>query len=201
VGDITGFVLAGGKSSRMGQDKALLELAGRTLLERAMALVRSVTPEVWIVGSSTKFEHFGTVVEDAHTNRGPLGGIHAALRSTRSELNLLLAVDLPFVEAPFLAYLAKTARESDAMVTVVRDSGHWQPLCAVYRRSFGVLAEEALLQRKNKIDALFKEAKTRVIDEDEMTVQGFNPAMFHNLNTPEDWRAAEQILGKHDASR
>ena len=116
VDDVTAFILAGGKSSRMGADKAFLELKGRTLLHRALDLMRSLTPEAIIVGERSKFARLGTVVEDVFRERGPLGGIHAALAATATDLNLVLAVDLPFVDAAFLKYLVKQARGTEAVV-------------------------------------------------------------------------------------
>jgi len=106
----------------------------------------------------------------------------------------VLAVDLPFVKVRFLEYLAARARAGDAIVTVPHASGGWQPLCALYRRAFAKTAEAALAQGKNKIDALFASVKTEIIEEDELTPAGFPPAMFRNLNTPEDWEWAQHHL-------
>ncbi len=80
---VAAFILAGGKSTRMGTDKAFVEYDGRILLERALSLARSVTPDVRIVGSQEKFAPFAPVVEDIFRDCGPLGGIHSALRSSR----------------------------------------------------------------------------------------------------------------------
>jgi molybdopterin-guanine dinucleotide biosynthesis protein A len=192
VDDFTAFVLAGGKSTRMGVDKTLLELKGKSLLGRALDLLRSITPEVIIVGERSKFTRIGFVVEDVFRERGPLGGIHAALAATATELNLVLAVDLPFVEAGFLKYLLKAAAENTALVTLPRTSAGWQPLCAVYRREFGMLAERSLLQGKNKIDPLFAGVEIHPIDEAEITRRGFSAAMFRNLNTPEEFESAKR---------
>src|SRR5215470_17604820 len=139
----------------MGSDKAFLELKGRTLLAWALDLVRSITTDFYIVGSRDKFELFAPTVEDIYRDRGPLGGIHAALSKPTRELNLVLAVDLPRMHPSFLNYLVTKARGTDAVATVPRAAGGWQPLCAVYRRSFLELAERALQQGKNKIDTLF----------------------------------------------
>ena len=78
---VTAFVLAGGKSTRMRADKAFVSLDGRTLLARALDIARCVTQDVRIVGDPHKFATFGPTVEDVFPNCGPLGGIHAALRS------------------------------------------------------------------------------------------------------------------------
>jgi molybdopterin-guanine dinucleotide biosynthesis protein A len=188
---VTAFVLAGGKSSRMGSDKAFLRLGDETLLARALKAAGSVAAEVLIVGDAKKFAGFGWVVEDLYPDRGPLGGIHAALLSSATELNLMLAVDLPFVEPRFLQYLLLRALESGALVTVPRSGQGLQPLCAVYRRGFAKVAEQSLLEGKNKIDSLFTRVKTCVIEENELARVGFSGEMFRNLNTPEEFEKAK----------
>jgi molybdenum cofactor guanylyltransferase len=191
VADVTAFILAGGKSTRMGTDKAFVMLEGRTLLARMLELARSVCADVKIVGDSAKFAAFAPVVEDVFPGCGPLGGIHAALRSSQTELNLMLAVDMPFVSAPFLEFLIGRARDSSATVTVARMPEGWQPLSAIYRRAFVDSAEKALREGRYKIDALFEKAQTHVIEKEELQAAGFSGELFRNLNTPEDLAAGE----------
>jgi len=188
--DFSAFVLAGGRSSRMGSDKAFLQFEGRTLLARALDLLRSLTPEVRIVGPAAKFAPHGQVIEDVYPGRGPLAGIHAALSASTAELNLILAVDLPFVSESLLRFIVEQARAADAVVTVPRIAGGYQPLCAVYRRAFAPLAQAALEAGRNKIDALFAATTTRILEEPELSRFAFSAAMFDNLNTPEDLRRA-----------
>jgi molybdenum cofactor guanylyltransferase len=184
--DVTISILAGGKSTRMGTDKAFVEFEGRTLLAHALALAREVSAGVGIVGSADKFASFASVTEDEFPNRGPLGGIHAALRASHTDLNLILAVDMPFVCQSLLQYLIAQARETpEAMAVVPRWDGGWQPLCAVYRRQFGVGAEEALRAGRNRIDLLFDAASTRVIERIELEKAGFSSDVFRNMNTLE----------------
>jgi molybdopterin-guanine dinucleotide biosynthesis protein A len=185
--DLTAFVLAGGKSTRMGSDKAFLPWADGTLLSHALELAAAVTPKVGIVGDPKKFTSFGAVIEDIYRDRGPLGGIHAALSSTTTDLNLMLAVDLPLIDSRFLQFMIGLTQSTDATVTVPHADGVSQPLCAVYRREFVQLAEQSLQAGRNKIDALFAKVKTRIIEPDEFTRAGFSAAMFRNLNTPEEW--------------
>lgn len=182
----TAFVLAGGKSTRMRTDKAFVLLRGQTLLDRMLEVARGITPQVAIVGDPAKFAAFPRVIEDIFRNCGPLGGIHAALRSSTTDRNLILAVDVPFVSPAFLQFVLATSRESSATVTVARTTEGWQPLCAVYRKHFADLAERALRNRRYKIDALFAETDVRIIEESELTVAGFSSELFRNLNTPED---------------
>ena len=192
VKDAMVFVLAGGLSSRMGREKAFLELDGRTLLSRTMQVAQAVSDQVMIVGSREKFSRFGPVVVDVYRERGPLGGVHAALAGNAAEWNLMLAVDLPRLQPELLQFIASQARQSGAMVTVPRAGGRFQPLCAVYRKAFLPFAEAALREGKNKIDALFPEVDTRVIEEPELVSAGFAAGMFMNVNTPEEYKAALQ---------
>jgi molybdopterin-guanine dinucleotide biosynthesis protein A len=186
--DVTGFILAGGKSTRMGMDKAFVDFEGRTLLARALDVARSVTRDVCIVGAEEKFAPFAPVVKDVFRDRGPLAGIHAALRSSATELNFVLAVDMPFVSSAFLQYLIREARNMGGGVSMVvpRSKGRWEPLCAVYRRKFADAVEKALLAGRNKIDWLFNAAETRVIDQQELDQAGFSTSIFRNMNTPEE---------------
>lgn len=191
VRDLTVFVLAGGKSSRMGTDKALLEFDGQTLLARALNLASALAPDPRIVGEGEKYFRFGRVVEDIYPGRGPLGGIHAALAGTATELNLMLAVDLPFMQLEFLRYLVAQASRVSVLATVPRVARGWQPLCGVYRRDFCAAAEVSLQKGKNKIDPLFDDVETRVITEEEIERMGFSLEMFHNLNTRDDLERAK----------
>jgi molybdopterin-guanine dinucleotide biosynthesis protein A len=185
--NVAAFILAGGKSTRMGTDKAFVQLKGRTLLNRMLETARSVCPHVAVVGSSTKFSPYAPVVEDVFPDCGPLGGIHAALQSATSDLNLILAVDLPFVTPRLLEFLLTKAAESPTtLITVPRTSQGWQPLCAVYRRDFRKIAENSLRARRYKIDSLFEPSRTQAITAEDLQATGFSVDLFRNLNTAED---------------
>jgi len=202
-----GFVLCGGKSSRMGADKAFLEFGGQTLLARALAVMSAVCDSVTIIGDPAKYDpskydpakydpaKYRPTIADIFPQCGPLGGIHAALVNSAAEFNLMLAVDMPFVSTELLAFLftvAENIAENDrAIVTVPRTSRGWQPLCAVYRRDFLKVAESALRAGKYKIDAAFEDVSTHVIDAAELAAAGFAERSFLNLNTPQDLLAAE----------
>lgn len=180
----------------MGSDKAILELNGRTLLERALELAKSVAAPVTIVGDSAKFAAFGPAVLDVYLDHGPLGGIHSALVHSRTELNLIIAVDLPFLEAALLKYLHSNAESTDALVTVPFVEKRYQPLCAVYRKQFAATAEAALKEGRNKIDALFAKIPVHVIDESKLQAAGFRSSAFRNVNTPEEWQEAKRAFAE-----
>jgi molybdenum cofactor guanylyltransferase len=197
--DLAAFVLAGGKSTRMGRDKAFIEYEGRTLVARTLELAHAISSDVHIVGSRDKFAGLAKVVEDKFHDRGPLGGIHAALRSSFRDLNLMLAVDMPLVSEVFLRYLTEEARHaSGASVVVPRQGGRFQPLCAVYRREFADHAEAALVAGHNRIDLLLKGPRIHIIEEKETRLAGFDGDIFLNLNTPGDLEAVPRAQPKED---
>ena len=178
----------------MGADKAFLDFGGQTLLDRALAVMGGVCDRVAIVGDPVRFakyespKHESTkyesVVADIFSGCGPLAGIHAALVHSSAELNLMLAVDMPFVSRELLAFLFETAEKTDAIITVPRTSKGLQPLCAVYRRDFCSTAEQALRAGKYKIDAAFSGVSVHAIEEGELAAAGFSEQNFFNVNTP-----------------
>jgi molybdenum cofactor guanylyltransferase len=196
-----GFLLAGGKSSRMGTDKAFLDFGGQTLLDRALNVMGAVCDRVAIVGDPAKFakceppkhepRKYESIVADIFPGCGPLAGIHAALVHSSAELNLMLAVDMPFVSRELLAFLFAAAENTDAIITVPRTSKGLQPLCAIYRRGFSTAAELALRAGKYKVDAAFCSVSVRVIEASGLTAAGFSEQSFFNVNTPQDRLEAE----------
>ena len=184
AGAVGGFVLAGGKSSRMGSDKALLRLDGKTLLERVAQAVEEAVGSVVIVGNSGRYGGFGYgVIPDAVPDSGPLAGIQAALAESDTEWNLMVACDMPGVTADRLRCLVEEAQGcGDADVVMPYFEGCPQPLCAVYHRRARVAIEEALRSQRLKImDAL---ADLRVVRK---AMDGED--LFRNVNTPAEWSA------------
>ncbi|MBS1799073.1 MAG: molybdenum cofactor guanylyltransferase [Acidobacteria bacterium] len=129
------YILAGGRSTRMGQDKAMLELAGRPLVEHAVRKLRSITPDVCILSGNPAMARFAPPVADLHVNCGPLGGIEAALSDSKKHWVLIVPVDTPFVPAALLRYWANDVlRRRDARVSLFAVDGAVQPaLCLVHR--------------------------------------------------------------------
>ena len=177
----------------MGENKAFLNFQGQTLLARALQTLSQVCGEVTIVGEPETFASHWRVIGDIFPDCGPLAGIHSALVHSSAELNLMLAVDMPFVTANLLTFLLDAAAETAAMVTVPRTGRGLQPLCAVYRRAFAPISEQAIRAGNYKIDAAFANLPLRVISEQELAGAGFSEKDFFNVNTPEDRRAAGNL--------
>jgi molybdenum cofactor guanylyltransferase len=141
---IEAFVLAGGRSRRMGRDKALLEWDGSTLIERALGSLRGVSSTVRIVGDREDLSSFAPVVADTFPGSGPLGGIHAALAASNHDWNLFLPVDQPLLPAGFLRWMLTRVALTEAVATVPIVAGLPQPLCAVYHRAIEPALREVL---------------------------------------------------------
>ncbi len=195
---LTGFVLAGGKSSRMGQDKAAISLNGRTLLEHALAALREVCRDVAILGRHELYDTVAPVYGDLFPGCGPLGGIHAALSNSQTQFNLIIAVDTPFLAPAFLSYLAERAIVSGSAVTTPEINDYTQPLCTVYSLDFLPIAEQALRQGNYKIVPLFPQDRTLVVKERELRQFAFAVDMFENLNTPDDLARARRRFPGQD---
>ncbi len=133
------------------------------------------------------YKEFGDVIEDVHPGCGPLGGIHAALASTGSDLNLILSVDMPRMTPEFLGWLTRQGRTRAELIVVPEAAGGLQPLCAIYRKAAAEATELALQQGDYKVGHLFSHVPTRIVAESEITAAGFSLDLFQNINTPEEY--------------
>ena len=190
--DLTGFVLAGGRSLRMGRDKAQIPWGSGTMLSSAVVQMKQVTSHVFIVGALETQNARAPVLADTTPGLGPMGGIHAALTHSETEWNLVLAVDLPLITADFLAAIVKHC--GGATVAVVpKVHGQLQPLCAAYHRAILPEVERALASGDLSIHHLLERLSTRIIEEADLITGGFHPGMLLNVNTPADLVRAQAM--------
>lgn len=174
---VTGVILAGGQSRRFGSDKALFELNGRPLIERAYQVLSQVSDSVFVsVGSEhTRYPVPATHLYDKPGYAGPLAGIFAGMAASTTPWILVLAVDLPYVEAADLKrLLAARGAESDAIIARSADRIH--PLCACYHRRSLSVAKELLDQGQFAVSGFTSALNTHVI--------GYSEDTLTNLNTP-----------------
>ncbi|WP_319482552.1 molybdenum cofactor guanylyltransferase [uncultured Draconibacterium sp.] len=180
---ITTIILAGGKSKRMGTDKALLELDGLTLLERAINLCKPFSSELLISSNHESHTTFGySVIEDEIKNCGPMGGIYSGLKQSNSDWNLILSVDAAFVDEPFLQFLLKESGDFDAVVPFTEKGA--EPLIALYNKGILPVMENQLKSGDYRMQNLLKESKTNWFDAGKLLEE--NKRLFNNLNRPED---------------
>jgi molybdenum cofactor guanylyltransferase len=202
--EVTGFVLAGGASRRMGRPKAALVLGDEPLLERQVCLLEAVSRTVAVIGPATASPALAAtvraltpsdvrVIPDEVPGRGPLGGIYTGLRWTHTEFNLFLGCDLPFMDARFLGYLCERALDSGAGVSVPESvKNSLQPLVAVYRRRVIPAIRASLERGNNKVTSFYPRVRCAVLDWPEIARAGFSSRIFDNINTPEDYERARR---------
>jgi molybdopterin-guanine dinucleotide biosynthesis protein A len=195
--DVEGFILAGGASSRMGEDKSRLRLGGRTFVESAALALGAVARRVSVVSSRPDAESHGLpVVEDRLAGLGALGGLHAALSSCGAEWAALLACDLPFVTGGLLARLASLRADALDAVVPFQEDGRPQPLCALYRaRVCLVTIEELIRADELRPRVLLSRVRARRVAFGELKDLEGSARFFVNVNTPEDYARASDEGG------
>ncbi|HEV2473503.1 MAG TPA: molybdenum cofactor guanylyltransferase [Chthonomonadales bacterium] len=183
----SGIVLAGGKSSRMGFDKAAAPFGASTLLDHVITLVRQVVDEVVVVAASS--ESFPScsarVLADLYPGEGPLGGIITALRQAAPGPHLVVACDMPFVAPALLQYMLAASEDFDAVVP--QSAGKLQPLCAVYNRTALNPLCRCFSQGGRSVLAALETLNVRVLPDQVMVDIGVYEGSFVNLNTPEEY--------------
>jgi molybdopterin-guanine dinucleotide biosynthesis protein A len=184
---VTGVVLAGGRSSRFGRDKALLELDGETLLARAVRTLSAVAGEVLVLGPEHRAAQVpgARVIPDERPGDGPLPALATALGAMQGERMIAVATDMPLLNPLLLRHLLDRSVGYD--VTVPRVGGRTQQLHAVYAGSCLPAIESQLQAGDLKIDRFFGAVRTLVIEENEITSLDPGLLSFRNINTEADW--------------
>lgn len=189
---LSAAVLTGGRSRRMGTDKALVELAGRPLVEHAIQAVATISDDVFLVGARDSYSRFHVrVVDDDYPGTGPLGGIATALRHARHDRVLVVACDMPSLSPSLLAAMAGLSDDVDAMVPATAASRSrqgstqtYETLHAIYRRSCLDAIERSLAAGQFKVAGFLGDVRVRVLNEEWLREYDPSLASFANANTP-----------------
>jgi molybdopterin-guanine dinucleotide biosynthesis protein A len=197
--DITGFILSGGKSSRMGTNKALLKINNNTLIEFLTKLLEPIFSRVVISSNEPElFKFLGKeVIADRYFGLGPLSGIHSALSFTNSENNFIISCDLPFISEELIKYLI--GNKSNSSIFLPRAEGRIQQLCGIYSKSVLAEVEDLMLESqkpntnlKGSIFELLERVKTEFVNVDNLSF--YHPNLFLNINNVEEYEIAKRIL-------
>ena len=200
---IKGFIQAGGRSSRMKQDKAWLEVDGAPMIERVVAAAGPAAGPLGIIvnASNPQIERYERLAEsfdaglifDLHEHLGPLGGVHTALAHCGAARSaLILACDLPFITTDLLMFLCGVHQgENPQSITVPLDqSNRPQPLAAIYDQSLEATIGQMLAANELRVDLLYSRVSTRRVSFAEFAHLRDAERFFINVNTPEEYRAA-----------
>jgi molybdopterin-guanine dinucleotide biosynthesis protein A len=198
-------ILAGGQAMRFGgRDKSALLVDGASIRVRQLAALAQIAGDIMIVVRHAPIDAARSVpasdtndpagvpvrtLADRVTGCGPLGGLHTALSEARGEAVAIVACDMPFVSAPFLAHLLALTSEGDAVVPVTARGYH--PLCAAYTRACLEPIARRLADGHLKMTGLFEEVRLRAVPVAEMRIFGDPDTLVANVNTPDDYQALE----------
>jgi len=196
--EVTGVLLAGGKSRRMGEDKRYLVVGEQTLLERGLGVLRSMFHEVLVViaQDSAPLDIDVRVVRDLVPDCGSLGGIYTGLTQTTTPYIFAVACDMPFLNQAVITQF--TNRRDTADIVMARLATRLHPMHALYGKGCLPAMEQMIVARQLKIQALVSHASLRVQYVTEADLLSIDPSWrsFHNVNTPEDLEAACSLLAR-----
>lgn len=188
--------MAGGKSSRMGTNKALLPVGRETLIGKAVNTLKSLFPEIILVTNEPElYQDLGVkLIKDLIPGCGPLGGIHAALVASPYRYNFVVACDMPFLEPQLIRFMVEQAPGYDGVVPAI--GGRFEPLHAVYAKSCLPPIEECLRNHITKIIAFYPAVHLRYLEADVLGRYGDLSKIFFNINTPADLAWARRQAGE-----
>jgi molybdopterin-guanine dinucleotide biosynthesis protein A len=191
INRLTGIVLAGGRSYRMGVDKGLIEFGGRKLVEYSLNLLGQYCTELIISSNNPDYQQFGfPVVLDEKTGRGPLAGLVEALKISSGEWSIVLPCDMPFINRQLIDLLLE---KRDHFKGVVPVHGEFmEPLTAVYHSEMLVAFSGALLRDELSLHAVIRNSEIGLIPVDDLLLEF--PLLFSNFNYPEDFKSVKNRL-------
>lgn len=194
----TGIILVGGKSSRMGTNKALLTIDGKKVIERIAEEMQTITDSLIIVTNTFHDYEFLNLpmVEDKYKGLGPLAGIHAGLEASKTDRNLVAACDMPFISTDIGAYLLEKLNGYHACVPEIH--GQLHPLFAAYRREVKDIFSKSLEREELRVRKTFENLSAKIVTEKDLTAEGFQirDSDFFNMNYPEEYEIAKKMLVK-----
>jgi molybdopterin-guanine dinucleotide biosynthesis protein A len=193
---LTISIQAGGQSQRMGRDKALVQLAGKPIIEHILERIEGLGNEVLITTNTPEaYAYLGIRLEgDSVPGAGSLAGLQTALRASRYPHTLVLACDMPFVSRPLLEFMIELIPSAD--IIVPQRQGVFEPMHAIYSQTCLLPLEAALRKGDTRVISFYDQVQVRTIDELELARFDPQGMSFFNINTPDDLNHAENYLAQ-----
>lgn len=188
------IILAGGKSSRMGEDKALLEYEGKYFIEKIAEELSFFDEKIIARGNNSALtkvtDSSWKVIPDIYPEHGPMGGLHAALKECESEVMFVVTCDMPLITRELVKQICNEMHEQqrimddniDALIAVTHD-GKYHPLCGIYKKELQQLMEEHLKQDNNRMMSILKNCRVKYLELDEEVSR-----QLINVNTVDEYR-------------
>ena len=178
MNNITAVILAGGKSTRMKQDKALVKINNISLLDHQIALLSPIFDSI-IISSNIEYNKKNIFIKDIYIDKGPIGGIYSILQNIKTVKAFVIAVDMPFVSQEIIYSLIENSKNFDITIPIINNK--IEPTCAIYSKSSIKIIEKQIRDNNYRLTDFIKKSKTNYIK--------FNTDFlknFRNLNTPND---------------
>lgn len=204
---LTVLILAGGRSTRMGQDKAWLDLAGAPLIEHVARQLLPLAAEIiFSANDPAAFDELiarlpvpARVAIDEYPGAGPLAGLHAGLAAAENDLLLAVATDMPFIDRRLVEFMIQACGAADAAIPLITAPGSGapqpEPLHALYRRSCLPAIEVALKAGRRRVISFLQDVNVCYLGEDALRQVDPELRSFRNVNTPQEWIEAARDLG------
>ena len=181
--ELTGIILAGGKSSRMGQDKGLTDFRGKPLIQYSIDILKQFTDQILISSNNPEYIRFGyPLISDIYQDCGPIGGLHATLSASKTDWNVVLGCDTPFIKADLILSMTDIINNQDAIIP--KHQRGIEPLSGIYHKRTSLVFEVNLKNGKYKLQNTIKEINTEYFDVSELLKS--IPYIFTNINTPDN---------------
>lgn len=181
---VTAIILAGGNSSRMGEDKGLLNLNGTTMISHVINTLKEITDDIHIISNNNEYEKFGLSVHcDIIPNMGPIGGLYTGLLCSNSEVNIVVSCDSPFVSSSFLNNLLLLSDNFDVTVPAYNDTVH--PMIGIYNQRIIKTLKQQIDSNDLKLMLTIEKVKHQIIKFSSLD-SDIDPIIFSNINTKQD---------------
>ena len=179
---VTGIILAGGKSSRMGTDKGLIDLNGQPMVQYVINVLSKVVNDLIIIANDPRYMQFNYLVyPDLVHEKGPVGGIYTALNHTQTEKNLIVSCDSPFITKELLLTLINQSNNCDIVVPNYEGKSH--PLIGVYSKSIMPIFKTNLDKKHLKLSLVNEQTNYKLLN---LSANQFDASIFKNMNTQTD---------------
>ncbi len=195
--DITGVVLAGGQSLRMGYNKADAEMHGESMLARMIDKLKEITPVIVVSSGTATYPNIPwTQIPDEHPQCGPLGGIYSVLKASSTSLNLVVSCDMPLISTSLLKHIVAIAAQKDSLITVpIDDNGQPQMMCAVYHKDVLPILEQQIDAQSYKMKSLLDLVSVEYI-KIAREHPHYQENAFINVNSPINLEEARKLWSK-----
>jgi len=189
--NITGIILAGGKSSRMGTNKALLKINGITIIEHIFKVISSLTQNIIISSNSDEYNFLRCqILHDEIENIGPAGGIYTCLKNSKTVKNIILSCDTPFINADLIKYIIESSEDYDSTIPICND--FVEPLAGIYSKNIINIIENEIGKNNFSIFKIIKKSNYKLLEINEK-LNFYNKNMFLNINNLNDYNNIKQL--------